>query len=102
MSATASFYAVSGNVWPRLSPQRHRRRAAVSRRARYTFREILRDASRQLETFTWSGWVCNTLDPYLENRHHFGGVQADHIGHGNYRTRLGLKESRSRGSYGGG
>ena len=41
------------------------------RSARDMFPVILRGASRQLETFAWSGWVFNTLDLYLESRHGF-------------------------------
>jgi hypothetical protein len=41
------------------------------RSSRDTFREVLRDAGHELETFAWSEWVLNTLDLYLENRHGF-------------------------------
>ena len=38
---------------------------------RDTFPEVPREAGRELETFAWSGWVFNSLDLYLENRHGF-------------------------------
>ena len=63
------------------------------RSPRDTFWEILRGASRQLDPFTaGSGWVFNTLDLYLEDRH---GLTYSAFGD----ATIGDPLSRARGSY---
>jgi hypothetical protein len=45
-----------------------------------------------LETFAWSGWVFNTLDLYLQNRH---GFMVDNFGDADASAVL----SKARGSF---
>ena len=70
MSAIASFYLVADPRLPDLVAAAIPVSAGWFRSPRDTFPEVLRSASRELEPFTAaSGWVFNTLDLYLENRH---------------------------------
>ena len=71
MSAIASFYVVpSGRLIDIFAAATPAPRGWF-RSARDSFWVVLRSASRELETFAWSGWVFNTLDLYLESRHGF-------------------------------
>jgi len=71
MSAIASFYVVPSerliDIFAAATPVP----GGWFRPARDSFWVVLRRASRELETFAWSGWVFNTLDLYLESRHGF-------------------------------
>jgi hypothetical protein len=71
MSAIASFYVVPGDRLTEIIVAATPTPGSWFRSPRDTFREVLRDAGRELESFAWSGWVFNTLDLYLENRHGF-------------------------------
>jgi hypothetical protein len=71
MSAIASFYVVPGDRLTEIIVAATPTPGSWFRSPRDTFREVLRDASHELETFAWSEWVFNTLDLYLENRHGF-------------------------------
>jgi len=71
MSAIASFYVVpSGRLIDIFAAAAPAPRGWF-RPTHDSFRVVLRSASRELETFAWSGWVFNTLDLYLESRHGF-------------------------------
>ena len=71
MSAIASFYVVPNerliDIFAAATPAPR----GWFRPARDTFWDVLSTASRELETFAWSGWVFNTLDLYFESRHGF-------------------------------
>jgi hypothetical protein len=51
--------------WPHDPPSS----APALRRPLDRFLDVLRQASRELESFAGSGWVFNTLNLYLESRH---------------------------------
>jgi hypothetical protein len=71
MSAIASFYVVPSERLTDIFAAATPAPGGWFRPARDTFWVALRSASRELETFAWSGWVFNTLDLYLESRHGF-------------------------------
>jgi hypothetical protein len=71
MSAIASFYVVPGDRLTEIMVVAAPSPGGWFRSPRDTFPEVLRKACRELETFAWSGWLFNTLDLYLENRHGF-------------------------------
>jgi len=71
MSAMASFYVVPREYLTDIVAAATPTRRGWCRSVRDTFPDVLRRAGRKLETFAWSGWVFNTLDLYLENRHGF-------------------------------
>ena len=66
MSAIASFYVVPHERLTDIFTAATPTRGGWLRPARDTFRDVLRGAGRELETFAWSGWVFNTLDLYLQ------------------------------------
>jgi len=70
MSAIASFYLVPDSRLPEVVAAATPAPRRWLRPARDTFWEVLRGNSRELEPFTaGSGWVFNTLDLYLRDRH---------------------------------
>ena len=71
MSAIASFYVVPAERLSDIIAAATPAPGGWFRPARDTFRDVLRSAGRELEKFAWSGWVFNTLEMYLENRHGF-------------------------------
>ena len=71
MSAIASFYVVPAERLSDIFAAATPASGGWFRPARDTFWGVLRGAGRELETFTCSGWVFNTLDLYLESRHGF-------------------------------
>jgi hypothetical protein len=71
MSAIAAFYVVPGDRLTEIMVAATPSPGSWFRSPRDTFPEVLREAGRELETFAWSGWVFNSLDLYLENRHGF-------------------------------
>jgi hypothetical protein len=71
MSAIASFYVVPGERLSDIFAAATPAPRGWLRPGRDTFREVLRSATRELESFGWSGWMFNTLDLYLESRHGF-------------------------------
>jgi hypothetical protein len=71
MSAIASFYVVPHERLTDIVAAATPTRGGWLRPAHDTFRDVLRGSGRQLQTFAWSGWVFNTLDLYLRNRHGF-------------------------------
>ena len=71
MSAIAAFYVVPGDRLTEIMIAATPSPGSWFRSPRDTFPEVLREAGRELETFAWSGWVFNSLDLYLENRHGF-------------------------------
>lgn len=71
MSAIASFYVVPGQRLSEIVAAATPVRGRWWRPARDNFRPVLRAASRELQSFGWSGWEFNTLDLYLEARHGF-------------------------------
>ena len=93
MSAVACFYLVADPRLPELIAAAAPASAGWFRSARDTFPEVLRGAGRELEPFTaGSGWVFNTLDLYLEDRH---GFMLGRFGDATSSDRL----SKARGSY---
>ena len=93
MSAIASFYLVPDLRLPDVLAAAPPVPGGWFRSPRDTFREVLRSSSRELEPFTaGSGWVFNTLDLYLEDRHDLGySVFGD--------AAIGDPLSKARGSY---
>ena len=71
MSAIASFYVVPGERLSDIVAAATPAPGGWFRASSDTFWSVLRGASHELEKFLWSGWVFNTLDLYLENRHGF-------------------------------
>ena len=72
MSAIASFYLVPDSRLPEVVAVATPAPRRWLRPVRDTFWEVLRGNGRELERFTaGSGWVFNTLDLYLEDRHGF-------------------------------
>ena len=71
MSAIASFYVVTDERLTEIFAAATPTPRGWFRAARDTFWNVLREASRELETFDGSGWVFNTLDLYLESKHGF-------------------------------
>jgi hypothetical protein len=72
LSAIASFYLVPNSRLADVLAAATPVRRGWFRSPRDTFREILGNSSRELDPFTaGSGWVFNTLDLYLEDRHGF-------------------------------
>ncbi len=69
MSAIAKFYVVSSNRLTDIIDAAKPVSGGWFRAARDNFSSVLKDAARELEAFAWSGWVFNTLDLYLEDRH---------------------------------
>lgn len=70
MSAIASFYLVPDSRLPDVVAAATPAPRRWLRPARDTFREVLRTSGRELKPFTaGSGWVFNTLDLYLRDRH---------------------------------
>jgi len=69
MSAIAQFHVVPGDRLAEVLAAAAPQRRGWFRAAHDSFRQVLRGAGRELETFAWSGWVFNTLDLYLESRH---------------------------------
>ena len=93
MSAIAAFYLVPDSRLNDVLAAATPASAGWFRSPRDTFWEILRATSRQLEPFTaGSGWVFNTLDLYLEDRH---GLTYSAFGD----ATIGDPLSRARGSY---
>lgn len=92
MSAIASFYLVPDSRLPDVVAAATPVPRRWLRPARDTFWEILRGASQALDPFTaGSGWVFNTLDLYLRDRH---GLIYDKFGDGATSDLL----SKARGS----
>src|ERR1700686_434898 len=78
MSAIASFYLVPDSRLPDVVAAATPVPRRWLRPARDTFWEILRGSSQALDPFTaGSGWVFNTLDLYLRDRH---GLMYDNFG----------------------
>ena len=72
MSAIASFYLVPDSRLADVLAAATPAPSGWFRSPRDTFHEVLGDSSRKLDPFTaGSGWVFNTLDLYLEDRHGF-------------------------------
>ena len=71
MSAIASFYVVPDERLTDIIAAATPVPGGWFRPARDEFWDVLRSSGRELDTFAWSGWVFNTLDLYLENRHGF-------------------------------
>ena len=93
MSAVASFYLLDHPRLPDVMAAATPDPAGWFRSARDTFPGVLRSFARELEPFTAaSGWVFNTLDLYLEDRH---GFMLDAFGDAAISDRL----SKARGSY---
>jgi len=92
MSAIASFYVIPGERLTDIVGAATPAPAGWFRAPRDRFWDTLRGASRELETFAFSGWVFNTLDLYLENRH---GFMLDHFGD----TAETEQMTKARGSY---
>jgi hypothetical protein len=93
MSAVACFYLVANARLPDLLAAATPVPAGWFRSSRDTFPEVLRSSGRELEPFTaGSGWVFNTLDLYLEDRH---GFMLGKYGDATSSDRL----SKARGSY---
>jgi hypothetical protein len=93
MSAIASFYLVPDSRLPDVLAAATPVAAGWFRSSRDTFPQLLRNSGRKLEPFTaGSGWVFNTLDLYLEDRH---GFMFGAFGDATTSDRL----SKARGSY---
>jgi len=93
VSAIASFYLVPDPRLPDVLAAAAPAPGGWFRAPRDTFWDVLRAAGRELETFTaGSGWVFNTLDLYLEDRH---GFMAETFGD----AAIGGPLSKARGSY---
>ena len=71
MSAIASFYVIPQDRLPEILAAATPSPKKWFRPARDPFWPALQGASRQLETFGWSGWVFNDLEMYLESRNGF-------------------------------
>jgi hypothetical protein len=71
MSAIALFYVVPDERLTDIIAAATPVPGGWFRPARDEFWDVLRSSGRELETFAWSGWVFNTLDLDLENRHGF-------------------------------
>lgn len=92
MSAIASFYVVPTERLTDIVAAATPAPAGWFRQPRDTFWDTLRGASREPQTFGRSGWVFNTFDLYLENRHSF---MLDHFGD----TAATEQMTKARGSY---
>jgi hypothetical protein len=72
MSAVASFYLIPDSRLPDVLAAATPVAAGWFRSSRDAFPEVLRGSGRELDPFAaGSGWVFNTLDLYLEDRHRF-------------------------------
>jgi hypothetical protein len=71
MSAIASFYVVPVERLTDIVAAATPVPGGWFRPARDNFWDVLRGSGRALEAFGWSGWAFNTLDLYLDSRHHF-------------------------------
>ena len=69
MSAIASFYVVPAERLTEIVTAATPAPGGWFRASRDSFGDVLRGSGRELETFAWSGWVFNTLELYLEDRH---------------------------------
>jgi hypothetical protein len=69
MSAIAAFYVVPAERLTEIVAAATPARGGWFRPPRDTFWDVLRGSGSELGTFAWSGWVFNTLELYLEDRH---------------------------------
>src|SRR5262245_9458509 len=69
MSAIASFYVVPAERLTEIVTAATPAPRGWFRASRDSFWDVLRGSGRELEQFAWSGWVFNTLELYLEDRH---------------------------------
>jgi hypothetical protein len=69
MSAIASCYVIPAERLPDIVAAAPLPASGWFRRPSDRFWDVLRGASRELESFAGSGWVFNPLDLYLESRH---------------------------------
>jgi hypothetical protein len=74
MSAIASFYVLPHERLTGVVDAAAPVAAGWFRGKQDRFWAVLRGCSRELETFAWSGWVFNTLEMYLMERHGFSYV----------------------------
>ena len=93
MSAIASFYLIPDSRLPEVVAAATPAPRRWLKPARDTFWEVLRGSSKEFEPFiAGSGWVFNTLDLYLRDRH---GLMYDQFGDAATSDLL----SKARGSY---